>query len=235
MLPIFISALMASAETGGTSFAQVFPSGPILSAHTLRLSVRFTKVPSGEVLPRLALRSESEGLLRDPFVQQELWSPDRKTLTLLFDPGRLKSGIGRHNDLGAPLEGLTGIALLLDNAVLRYWQVDRRPCRPIDPSSWTIQSPRPGTYEPLQISFPEAVDIQSEHLVAIVAAGGRRVKGTEVLTASESVWRFTPVARWTRGDYWISLHSNFENACGDEFGDSFEHAPHTGPLALTFH
>ena len=127
VLSVFASALLAfAAQSEATPFAQVFPSGTVLSAHTLRLSIRFRQVPDGAVLPRLALRSE-RGLLQDVFMQQELWSPDHKTLTLLFDPGRLKTGIGRHIAVGAPLEGHARVELTLEAALLKDWQVYQRP------------------------------------------------------------------------------------------------------------
>src|ERR1700752_4222017 len=70
----------------------VQPSAAQVPANLLRLSVVFAAPIEGAVLPRIALSHADGRALQEPFLQQELWSPDGKVLTLLLHPGRVKTG-----------------------------------------------------------------------------------------------------------------------------------------------
>jgi hypothetical protein len=193
----------------------------------LRLSIHFREAQSGAVLPRLALRDQTGKVRRDMFLSQELWSPDQKILTVLFDPGRLKTGIGRRETMGPPLAGLSAVTLTLDGSPLKRWRVDQYPCQSINPELWRIEAPQLNTRSPLRVKLPEAVDIQSEHLLAVVDSSGQRVSGTEQLTAAETLWLFKPGVPWLPGEYRLVLHPDFENPCGDRVDDNFEHSIRT--------
>jgi hypothetical protein len=48
------------------------------------------------VLRRIALLRADGTPLPEPFLDQELWSPSGKALTILLHPGRVKSGCSRE-------------------------------------------------------------------------------------------------------------------------------------------
>ena len=54
----------------------VQPSAAQVPANLLRLSVVFAAPIEGAVLPRIALSHADGRALQEPFLQQELWSPD---------------------------------------------------------------------------------------------------------------------------------------------------------------
>src|SRR6266550_561528 len=68
----------------------VQPSGPKVPANLLRISIRFEAQLEGPMLPRLALFRTDGRQIQEPFLEQELWSPDGKILTVLMHPGRVK-------------------------------------------------------------------------------------------------------------------------------------------------
>ncbi len=216
-------AVVGLGATGQQSVIQVFPSGNRLPVNALRLSMEFTEPQTGAVLPHLRLRDQDGRPHPNVFLQQELWSPDRKTLTVLFDPGRVKTGTMRHAEFGAPLAGYTGVVLTLNNIGVKRWRVDGTRCGPLNVSLWQIEERQLNQRSSLRIRFPEAIDSQAEHLLAVVDASGRRVAGSEQLGTFETRWIFTPDSAWTRGEYRVVLHPDLENPCGDRIGDAFEH------------
>lgn len=220
-----LAALMAAVlgTAAPPTVQQVFPSGDRLPVNALRLSVEFAEAQESAVLPRLRLRDQNGNTHSHAFLEQELWSPDRKTLTVLFDPGRVKTGTTRHVNMGAPLAGYTRVELMLDDVVVKGWQVDGTSCKPLSMASWQIEVPHGNGRAALRIRFPEAIDKQAEHLLAVVDARGARVKGSEQLVSFEKLWVFTPDVAWARGEYHVVHHPDFENSCGDRVGDTFEH------------
>lgn len=45
----------------------------------------------------------------------ELWDPDQRRLTLLFDPGRIKREVGLNRELGPPLQAGRVYRLVIDS------------------------------------------------------------------------------------------------------------------------
>jgi hypothetical protein len=70
--------------------------------------------------------------IQEPFLEQELWSPDGKLLTVLMHPGRVKSGLIAHDERGPILSPGEDVTLTLDGHPIK--QVARgageygRPC-----------------------------------------------------------------------------------------------------------
>src|SRR5262245_34918027 len=83
----------AVVATGTPRVVTVSPSGPCVPENLLRISIRFDTAPEGEVLRRLSLANQEGRSLRAPFLDQELWSPDGRVLTVLLHPARVKSGL----------------------------------------------------------------------------------------------------------------------------------------------
>src|SRR5262245_28891678 len=69
----------------------VQPSGPEVPANLLRFSIRFAAQVEGPLLPRLSLLRADGRQVQEPFLDQELWSPSGKILTVLLHPGRVKT------------------------------------------------------------------------------------------------------------------------------------------------
>lgn len=221
-----LAVLMVAAglgTAGQPDVERVFPSGDRLPVNALRLSVEFAEPQGSAVLPRLSLRDQDGSTHSDVFLQQELWSPDRKILTVLFDPGRVKTGIMRHAEIGTPLAGYRRAELMLNGVAVKSWRVDKTPCRALSTGSWQIEAPHANGRSALRVRFPEAIDKQAEHLFAVMDTLGTRVEGSDQLVSFETIWAFTPHVAWVPGEYRVLLHPDLENPCGDRVGDAFEH------------
>jgi hypothetical protein len=156
-------------------------------------------------------------------LSDRLWSPDRRTLTLLFDPGRVKSGLIAQDVHDAPLSAGQSVTLVVGGQRAHAWRVEAGGCVPPNPARWRIDPPAAATLNPLTVTLSGAIDRQSIALIAVADDGGERVAGAAELGEGESSWSFAPKRPWRRGAYQIVVHPRLENPCGDEIGEGFQH------------
>src|SRR5882672_2640716 len=88
------------AEQPMTRVVLVQPSGPTVPANLLRMSIGFAAPVEGALLPRLALLHANGSQIQEPFLEQELWSPSGKILTIMMHPGRVKTGLNARDEKG---------------------------------------------------------------------------------------------------------------------------------------
>src|SRR5207237_1104835 len=90
-----------------TVVQQVYPSGDPLPENHLRFYVHFSAaMRQGEAYGHVHVLDASGKALDHPFLEldEELWDPQGKRLTLLFHPGRIKKGLKPREELGPILE-----------------------------------------------------------------------------------------------------------------------------------
>lgn len=86
---------------------QVYPTAGVLPENTLRMYVHFSApVKKGDIYKHIKLMRDDGVEVASPFLEldEELWSPDGKRLTLLFYPGRVKRGLVPREEAGPILE-----------------------------------------------------------------------------------------------------------------------------------
>ncbi len=96
----------AQAELG-PGVVRVSNQNEALPENTLRLYLHFkTPMARGQVQEFVSLRDSENRELPHAFLNLgvELWSRDQTRLTLLFDPGRIKQGVGPNLAIGSPLQ-----------------------------------------------------------------------------------------------------------------------------------
>jgi hypothetical protein len=230
-LLILVSALFAAVSAEPLPAVSVYPSGDAIPENLLRISLRFADPPTGPVLSRIRLEDDDGALIDSPFLDQELWSPDRTWLTILLDPGRVKTGLIAHDLLGRALIRGTTVRLLVDGHNVRRWNVvDEKRSAP-DPAKWRISLPNVGSLDTLRVSLDSPVDALDVDLIAVAAPDGVKLAGHASLEMGELIWAFTPIMVWNSGNYRLMIHPRLEDACGNEVGEAFEHAADsTGPV-----
>ena len=209
--------------------AWVQPSASEVPANLLRISIEFATPVAVPVLPRLALAYADGRPLKEPFLEQELWSPSGKILTVLLHPGRVKSGLQAREALGPVLAAGDDIVLTLDGVAIRRWQV-----RPDDqsgpmPAAWRLAPVRAGTRQALVVTLDGAIDGRDADYLAIADGGRHRVAGRAALTDGEKVWTFTPRRPWRSGEYKLMVRGTLEDPAGNRLGGSFETAMESAP------
>jgi hypothetical protein len=224
-----MAAAIAAGGAGQVpAIVNVAPSGATVPARLLRLSVTFATPQAGAtVLPAALLRADG-AVIPHALIDQQLWSPDRRTLTLLIDPGRVKSGLLARAEAGPVMQAGDAIALRIGDAVVHRWRVIAGGCVTPDPAAWTLAAPRPGSREALTIGFPGPIDALSRDLIAVADSRDNRIDGAAMLSDDERRWRFVPLAPWPRGRLQIFVHPRLEDPCGGEPGEPFEHAAGRG-------
>lgn len=217
------------AEQPAARVVLVQPSGPTVPANLLRLSIRFAAQVEGPLLPRLALLRADGRQIRQPFLEQELWSPSGKILTILLHPGRVKSGLRARDEMGPILSVGDDVALALDGVPIKRWRVG--PADKIGPmaSAWKVSAVRVESKQPLVVALDGPIDGRDADYLAIADFRDRRVAGRAQLTNGESTWTFTPSAPWRPGAYKLVVRGTLEDPAGNRLGSHFETSTYSPP------
>jgi hypothetical protein len=208
----------------------VQPSADEVPANLLRLSVTFDAPVEGDVLPRIGLTHADGSPLREPFLQQELWSPDGKILTLLMHPGRVKTGLVAHEQWGSILSEGDDVVLSLDGQPIKRWHVGAVDGDGPIVSAWKVSPARPGSREPLQVALDGPIDGRDVDDLAIINAQHHRLAGQAQLRHGETIWTFKPVDAWKPGTYRLIVRGTLEDPAGNRLGGHFE-TPASSPQA----
>jgi hypothetical protein len=216
----------------------VYPSSAVVPENLLKLYLHFSAPMSrGEVYGRVRLLDHTGQAVELPFLEleQELWDPEGRRLTLLFDPGRVKRDLKPHREVGSPLQEGRSYALVIDagwpdaygrklaaeyRKTLRVAAPDR--ASP-DPHRWVVRAPRAATSDPLEIEFGEPLDhALLERVLEVATAQGERVEGSIEVDRNETLWRFRPAQPWAAGNYWLRAEKILEDLAGNMIGRPFE-------------
>lgn len=200
----------------------VQPSGPEVPANLLRLTIQFDRQVEGPLLPRLALSRADETPIQEPFLEQELWAPDGRLLTILMHPGRVKSGLIAHDDFGPILSAGEDVTLLLDGHAIKRWNVTQVHTTGPDASAWTLSSVRVGSRQAIVVKLDAPIDGRETGYLAIADQHDRRVSGQARLADGERTWAFVPDSPWGAGAYKLVARGTLEDPCGNRLGSRFE-------------
>ena len=221
-----------------TRILGLHPSSGELPANLLRWYVELSApMTPGSALEHVRLLDESGREVRGAFLalDQELWDPDRRRLTLLFDPGRVKRGVRTNLEAGAPLEVGHRYRIVVDDA----WQdgngaalisgfdhpfqavaADRRSP---DPKRWRLMVPAAGSREALRVDFGEMIDhALATTMIGLYAADGTAVAGTVQLADDDRVWVFSPTLPWPAGDFALRVDKRLEDVAGNSIARIFD-------------
>lgn len=203
------------------SVEAVMPSTGDVHENLLRFSIRFSQPTDETVLKHLTLIDEDGRPILDPFLNQELWSPDGRTLTVLFGPGRVKTGLIAHDTMGRPLHAGEHVLLEFDGKEVVRWRVTPEWIHPILPETWKIIPPPAGSRKPLIVKLTTPIDGMDASYI-LVAQHHVPLTGTSSLDSGETVWSFIPDHAWPRGRLVLLIHPHLEDPYGNEVHSSFE-------------
>jgi hypothetical protein len=116
-LGLWLTLLLAAAVSGsgmsGSGAAPdpahveaIYPTADRLPSNTLRFYIVFSApMSAGEAHDRLRLVNDRGQVVPGAFLEleEELWDPTGRRLTVLLDPGRIKRGLRANLESGAPL------------------------------------------------------------------------------------------------------------------------------------
>ena len=227
----------APERSATTVVEQVFPSADTLPENLLKFYLHFSAPMSkGFAYDKVRLLDGSGQEVELPFLEidEELWDADYRRLTLLFDPGRIKTGLVPNQEVGIALRPGRRYTLAIDEG----WEdAERNPLKasfkkqfsvveadttPPSPRNWTVTSPE-GANEPVIVDFPEPLDeALLRRVVSVVTSTGSAVRGTVEISRGETRWAFTPDQPWATGRYRIEAQTILEDLAGNSIERPFE-------------
>jgi hypothetical protein len=192
---------------------------------------------TGNALAHVHLIDEAGREVTGAFLalDQELWDPERRRLTLLFDPGRVKRGVRTNLESGAPLVAGRRYRLVVDDAwkdgegaplasgAELAFDVGAADRRSPDPDRWHLTSPTAGSREALRVVFGESLDhALAARMLSVYDARGTRLAGVTSLVGNDSMWTFVPERPWADGEHTLRVDSALEDIAGNSVAQVFD-------------
>ena len=225
----------------------LYPSGPEIPENTLRFYIHFaTPMQPHQAARYIRLVDETGRTDDQAFMafEQELWSADRKRLTLLMDPGRIKRGVAQNLTLGPAFEAGRRYSIVIDagwrSAVGGHEQprfehsfAVAPPLRVLpDTGLWQVSAPRQGTVDPLTITFDRPFDhVSVQDSIAVADDLGQGISGRVTVAEHETLWRFQPDDPWSGEQITLVVDPRLEDVAGNNFRDLLDHVLGTAQAA----
>lgn len=233
-LELFVSLPAVEATT--PNLVAFEPSQAVIPENTLRVYLRFSEpMARGQVRNVVRLFDQDGNEVPSPFLTlgPELWDPSQTRVTLLFDPGRIKQGVGPNGEVGAPLIEGNGYRLLVDgdmrsaageplgkDAIVSF-RVGPAERRPIEPANWQVLVPSAGGNVPISISFERIIDTgAARRLISLRDPLGAIVQGQ--IETDGGGWSLSPNAEWVPGKYRLEVDAELEDVSGNTPGAPFD-------------
>ncbi|MEO0543250.1 MAG: hypothetical protein AAFY99_05470 [Pseudomonadota bacterium] len=238
---------LQACEDGQTVVSDVYPSGTALPENLLRFYIYFsTTMGERDILPAIDLLDAEGRPVEGVFLPNrfDLWSADRTRLTLLLDPGRVKTGLQANLALGRALTpgetyhlqisetALDARGCALASAHRVTFEATEADLSSPSPSKWSLHTPKVGTRDPLTVLLDGAVDhLSLAYRLRVIGPDGNPVPGRIDLGQAETHWLFTPVLPWPDRDHKLVVDPALEDLAGNRPGTLFDQ-PVDEPSAL---
>jgi hypothetical protein len=209
-----------------TRVAAIYPSAVRVPANLLKFYLVFdAPMARGEVWEHLRLLDDAGKAVELPFLEidQELWDPEMKRLTLLFDPGRIKRGVLPREQVGTSLEEGKRYTLVIDKGwkdgsgrplvsdFRHEFQVGPEERRGIDVKAWDVKA----AGDEIRIRFGRPMEhALALRLITVDAPGEAR------LEEGESVWVYR--VRSIQSEYAVTVDHRLEDLAGNRPGRPFD-------------
>jgi hypothetical protein len=226
VIALLITGVALAGSSAAPQVVSISPAARSIPANTLRLYVTFDHPARGVVSTRdLRLLDEAGRTINGAFMDfgQDLWSPDGRRLTVLFDPGRVKRGVEGEGESAAPLQ--VGRSFTVEVSGKRFhYQVTPAVRMAINPKTWRIVLPRAESREALTVTFDrEMDDALLRDQLEVEDAHGRLQAGQTTTSSSGRVWCWRPMRSWSTGDYRLVVGANLEDVSGNRIGEALDH------------
>jgi hypothetical protein len=219
-------------DTPTTEVVAVYPSADELPVNQLKLYVYFSSPMSeGWAARAVHVRRADNGELLDAVflaTEPELWDRERRRLTLLFDPGRIKRGLASNEEAGYPLIEGVPIIVTMDSKFrdfagrpLRIGAERRYEIAPpvrarVNPADWRYHCPTAGSKDPLTVEFDRPLDhALLQHSLWVNDRAGVPLQGRGSVGPGEGCWRFEPQSSWEEGQHQLLIDPRLEDLAGN--------------------
>jgi hypothetical protein len=215
----------------------IYPSTGLIPDNLLKFHIEFnTAMKHGEVFSRVKLLDENNVEVEKPFliVDQELWDDEMKTVTLLFDPGRIKRGLRPNLEMGPALQAGAKFTLLVEagwqcaNGMSTSQETRKEfVCTEADrqmpnTENWILTLPSSPDGQ-LTVKFDEPLDrVLLANALTVTDQEGKPVNGQFTFFENETSIRFKPENEWRDGPFTLHVNPLSEDLAGNNFNRLFD-------------
>ena len=215
-----------------TEAVAIYPTAEEVPVNQLKFYIHFSS-PMSEGWATRAVhvrRADNDEPLNDVFLAMdpELWDPERRRLTLLLDPGRIKRGLVPHEEASYPLVEGVPVVINVDTefrdaagqplrtGMERRYEVEPAVRVRVNAADWRFHCPTLGSRSPLTVEFDRSLDhALLEHRLGVNNAAGAPVDGRGSVGLGERSWQFEPQSPWEEGRYVVVVDPRLEDLAGN--------------------
>ena len=232
--------IQARAENTTPEVVAIYPSSSALPENTLRFYIHFSTPMTPHLSTDFIKLIDKDGKAdTNAFMQfkQELWSKDRKRLTLLMDPGRIKRGVAQNITLGPALSAGNTYSIIVEPGWPSANGAQTAPgfnktfsvapgLRTLPNTDlWKVAAPQISSREPLVITFDRPFDYQlAQSSINVMDNDGHPILGNISLGNNETSWHFVPEQQWIEKSVQITVDPRLEDVAGNNFRDLLDHS-----------
>ncbi|MEO0344166.1 MAG: Ig-like domain-containing protein [Pseudomonadota bacterium] len=255
---VMLATQAFSACVGSTEVRKVYPTTDLLPENLLRIYVYFSAPMRHDVgVEHIVIKDASGAIVPEVFLptRYALWSPDRKRLTVMLDPGRVKTGLDAHDAKGRALQSGQSYTLVVNPTMLdqsgclltapfeKAFEAGHVDFEIPSPSDWSFEVPKAGTSDPLSVKLNGSHDhLSLAYGLRVRNGNGETVRGRIGVSDGESTWLFQPSDPWVAASYTITVDAKFEDLAGnrtaglfdDPTGQARVQQQTTGPVEVNF-
>lgn len=226
-------------KKGHAAIKNIFPTTDSIPVNILRFYIEFSEpIREENALSHIRLLDNNGNDLSLVFFDNnyELWNTDRTKLTLILDPGRVKSGLKANEALGRIFKQATQYYILVDSLfttmigkhlnkkfIKTFIAVKEDTISP-GTENWEIEIPRANTRLPFTIKFNEPIDhISALSYLIIKNSKGKKINGNIVIKNNETIWEFIPASKWQKGEYQLLINGRLEDIAANNLNGPFDH------------
>lgn len=218
--------------------SEIYPTADVLPDNLLRIYVYFSKLMRRDrVFDAVSLKDADGEAVPGVFFKNrfDLWSPDSMRLTLLLDPGRVKTGLEANAAMDRALTAGRSYSLVIHRTALdacgqplkqtftKDFTVTTSDLSIPDIGSWTVFPPRRNTREPVRITLNDRYDhVSLAYRLRVKDPEGRTVPGEIDVATDESEWHFTPQSPWKEREYVLDVDPTLEDLAGNRLTGLFD-------------
>ncbi len=210
----------------------IYPTAPELPVNQLKFYVHFSR-PMSEGWSSRAVsvrRGDNGHPLEGVFLsmEPELWDRERRRLTLLLDPSRIKRGLVPNLEAGYPLvEGVPIVVAIseefrdasgqpLASGAERRYRIGPHLNARVSPQDWRYTHPVAGSMDSLVVDFDRPMDhALLEHSLWVNDGAGIPLEGSGSTDPEEKSWRFHPLSPWKDGRHLLIVDPRLEDSSGN--------------------